>query len=724
MRRFLVPLLASTYFTVVALQNVQAAAPLVPSSSTGQFNAQSLFTADEIKYDKASETVTAAGHVEIVQGDRVLKADNVIYNVAEDKIRAVGNVVLLEPSGDVLFANDVELVNELKTGAIRDIRILFTDNSRLAAQSAVRVDENKTVMNQAVYSTCNLCETDRNADPLWQIKSSKVEHDKLAKTITYENAVLEFFGVPVLYTPYFSHPDPTVDRDSGFLAPSAFSSSNLGYGVTIPYYYVISDEKDMTITPTITTDEGVQLATEYRQAFETGEMTLDGSLTYVDERDDTNIKTGDQEFQGHIRGIGEFEFREDWKWGFDFFATSTDTYLNKYDISSLDSLTSTAYVEALRDRNYARISAIGFQGLDADDDSGTTPFVPGWLEYSYVGQPDKFGSRFNFDVDGLSLVRTEGQDTNRISANAGWHLPYTSPSGQIFTLETSLRGDAYYSFDQLADPYDTTSATSDEFTGRVIPSLSLKWSYPFVRQAGSIRQTIEPIIEGVWSEAFGSKNTPNEDSLSFEFDDTNLFGSNRYAGLDQVEEGARLNYGVNFGFYGANGGYTSLLVGQSLYESNKSEFSEGSGLEDQISDYVARLEIQPSEMFKFTQRVRIDAEDLSFARHELDLTVGNENNWFTAGYLNIKDDQIDVGIESRHEINFEGKVKVADYWSTYGSYRRDLENNGASIQGVIGLEYLDECFGFSLEAVRDFTSDRDVESSTTIGFKIRLLPFN
>ncbi|MEH6496537.1 MAG: LPS assembly protein LptD, partial [Pseudomonas marincola] len=174
----------------------------------------------------------------------------------------------------------------------------------------------------------------------------------------------------------------------------------------------------------------------------------------------------------------------------------------------------------------------------------------------------------------------------------------------------------------------------------------------------------------------------------------------------------------------ANGGYTSLLIGQSLYESNKSGFSEGSGLEDQISDYVARLEIQPSEMFKFTQRVRIDSDDLSFARHELDVTVGNENNWFTAGYLNIKDDQVDIGVESRHEINLEGKVKVADYWSTYGSYRRDLENNGASIQGVIGLEYLDECFGFALEAVRDFTSDRDVESSTTIGFKIRLLPFN
>ncbi|OUR76655.1 hypothetical protein A9Q83_13880 [Alphaproteobacteria bacterium 46_93_T64] len=720
MRNFLAPLLASTFLTVASIQTVQAAT----SPSSLDLNAQSLFSADEIKYDKANEIVTASGNVEIVQGDRILKADNVIYSIREDKVNAVGNIVLLEPSGDVLFADKIELFNELKTGAIRDIRILFTDNSRLAAQSAVRVDENKTIMNKAVYSTCRLCETDRNAAPLWQVKSAKVEHDKQAKTISYEHAVLEFYGVPIIYTPYFSHPDPSVERDSGFLAPSAFDSSTLGYGITVPYYYAISDDKDMTISPTITTKEGVQIATEYRQAFETGALSLDGSLTYVDERTTTNVKTGEKEFQGHIRGVGEFEFRKDWKWGFDFFATSTDTYLDKYDISGEDSLTSTAYVEGLRGRNFVKVSAIAFQGLKEEDDSGTTPFVPGWLEYSYVGEPDKFGSRFSIDVDGLTLVRSDGQDTNRLSASVGWHLPYTSPSGQVITLDTSLRGDAYYASDQLDDPFDPTSDTSNNFTGRVIPSVSLKWSYPFVRQAGSVRQTIEPIVEAVWSEAFGSKNTPNEDSLSFEFDDTNLFGFNRYAGLDQVEEGARLNYGLNFGFYGENGGYTSLLLGQSLYENSKSDFADESGLDEQFSDYVARLEIQPTEMFKFTQRVRLGQDDLSFARNEIDLTFGSENNWFNLGYLNLKDDQAAAGIESHHEINFAGKLKLSEFWSSYGSYRRDLENNGSSIEGVFGFEYLDECFGFALEATKKFTRDRDVEPSTTIGFKIRLLPFN
>ncbi len=378
----------------------------------------------------------------------------------------------------------------------------------------------------------------------------------------------------------------------------------------------------------------------------------------------------------------------------------------------------------MRGRNYSKLSAYAFQGLEPEDDSGTTPFVPAWAEYSYVGEPSKLGARFSADFDALTLVRTDGQDTNRLSAKGGWNLPYTSPTGQVITLDASIRGDGYYAHEQLEDPFDLTSDKSNNLTGRVIPSLSLKWNYPFVRHSGSTRQLIEPVAEVVWSESFGSKSTPNEDSLSFEFDDTNLFGSNRYAGLDEVEEGGRVNYGVNFGFYGESGGYSSLLVGQSIHMDSSTSFNEGTGLEDQFSDFVARLEIQPNEMFKFTQRVRMDQQTLSLARNEIDFFVGSEENWFNLGYLNLRDDVADSGLEKRDEISVAGRLKMTEFWSTYGSYTRNLEDGGGSIDATVEFEYLDECFGFALEAKRGFTRNGDVEPSTSIGVKIRLLPFN
>jgi len=721
MRHTLKSLLATIFLSAAMMQG------LARAENTPELNIkkESLLSAEQITYDQQSQIVNALGNVEIVQGERILKADRIIYDVQADTIKAEGNIILLEPSGEVLFADEMELENELKTGAIRNIRILFTDNSRLAAHDAIRIDENKTVMTRAVFSTCRLCEKDPDRPPLWQLKAEEVEHNKTEKTVTYSNAVLEFFGVPVFYTPYFSHPDPSVERESGLLAPEVFDSSTLGYGIKVPYYYVISEDKDMTITPTITTKQNIQLAGEYRQAVSNGKYQFDSSLTYIDETNSDGSTTGRQEFQGHIRGDGEFQLDETWLWGFDVFRTTTDTYLERYDISDLDTLTSKAYLQGQRGRNFSILSAYSFQGLKEADVSSQTPLVPAWWNYSYVGDPNEYGARFSADADTLLIYREDGQDTNRFSLSGGWHLPYTTSNGQVLSVDTSMRGDLYYARNQLSDPSDPSTTTGENNVyGRVIPSVSVEWKYPFVRQAGTVRQVVEPIAEVVWSEALGSKNTPNEDSLSFEFDDTNLFGSDRFAGLDEVEEGARLNYGFNMGVYGESGGYSTLLVGQSIHQGGGTSFQSGTGLEDQFSDYITRLEIRPADYLQFINRTRIDHDKLTLARNELYMKTGTSETWLDLGYVYLRDDPNGLTQEKREEVYVSGRVKLSEFWSAYGSYRRDLTGTGNSIDGNIGLEYLDECFGFALEAKRSFTRDRDVEPETRIGFKIRLLPFN
>lgn len=712
--------------TAASLGALPARAQTPAATSSGSdFAQEALLSAEEVVYDNAAQRVEARGNVEIVQAGRILKSDRVIYDIQADRVMAIGNVVLLEPSGDVLFADEMELQSELKTGAIRDLRILFSDNSRLAAHDAVREDENRTVMTKAVFTSCEACEENPDRAPIWQAKAEKVIHDRIDKTITYRNAFLEFFGVPVIYTPYFSHPDPSVDRQSGFLAPTAFSSSTLGYAAQIPYYYVISEDKDMTITPTITTKQNIQMAAEYRQAFASGNFKIDGSLTYVDRLDRNNNTTGGQEFQGHIRSNGNFRIDDSWVWGFNVFRTTHDTYLRKYGISSENTLTSAAWLQGQRGRNLSVLSAYSFQGLTEADVTGETPIVPAWWTYSYVGEPNDIGGRFSVDADALSIFRTSGQDTNRVSLQSGYYIPYTTSNGQVISFNTSLRGDVYYAHDILADPADPSSATdeSDVF-GRVVPSVSVKWRYPFVRQAGSIRQTVEPIVEGVWSDVYGDDDTPNEDSISFEFDDTNLFGSNRYSGLDEVEKGARINYGANFGFYGESGGYTSMLVGQTFHLRENTGFQNGTGLEDKLSDYVARLEIRPTEQIQLVNRVRLDHDTLQLARNEVTVKLGTPQNWFDLGYVYLQDDINGLTQSKREEIYVAGKVQVAEHWSTYGSYRRNLTGNGNSIDGLLGIEYLDECFGFAFEAKKSFTYDRDIEPETRFSVKIRLLPFN
>src|SRR5690606_16772367 len=126
---------------------------------------------------------------------------------------------------------------------------------------------------------------------------------------------------------------------------------------------------------------------------------------------------------------------------------------------------------------------------------------------------------------------------------------------------------------------------------------------------------------------------------------------------------------------------------------------------------------------QFVNRVRLDHDTLQLARNEVTARIGTPDNWFNLGYVYLKNDINGLTQSEREEIFVEGKLKFADHWSGYGSYRRNLAGKGNSIEGLLGVEYLDECFGLALEAKRSFTYDRDIEPETRFSVKVRLLPF-
>ncbi len=256
-----------------------------------------LFSADEATYDEALGIVTARGNVEINQGGRTLLADTVSYNQRSGVVTATGNVRLIELDGTVYFAEYVELSNDLREGFIRDIGVLMADRTRIAAASGTRREGRVTVFRKAVFSPCELCRDDPSKPPLWQIKADEVVHDQEERSLTYRDARLEFYGVPVAYTPYFKHPDPTVDRQSGFLAPTFGSSSTLGVTLETPYYWNIAPDRDATFEPIFTTKQSVVLAGEYRELFPKGRFEFSGSGTIAD-RERSNGETQSDQLRG------------------------------------------------------------------------------------------------------------------------------------------------------------------------------------------------------------------------------------------------------------------------------------------------------------------------------------------------------------------------------------------------------------------------------------------
>ncbi|MDX1738984.1 MAG: LptA/OstA family protein, partial [Alphaproteobacteria bacterium] len=242
-----------------------------------------LLQADSVNYDQNLDIIVASGNVELVQDDRVIMAETLSYNKKSDTITASGDVKLLESSGEVVFAEYMELTNKMTKGTIHKIRILLQDNARLVANGARRHNENRTELAKAVYTPCAACKEDPSKAPLWQLKANKVVHNKANKVIEYYDSTMEIFGFPIGYMPYFRHPDPSVERQSGFLAPAFGSSSSTGTYVRVPYFWAISEDKDLTFDPIFTAKQGAVASLQYRQAFDAGGFEVEGSL--VDDED-------------------------------------------------------------------------------------------------------------------------------------------------------------------------------------------------------------------------------------------------------------------------------------------------------------------------------------------------------------------------------------------------------------------------------------------------------
>ena len=680
-----------------------------------------LLSADQMIHDSKLGQVTAKGNVEVSSGGRILLADSINYNQRDGVVTASGNLTLMEPGGEVIFAEHMQLSEDLTKGFIESIRILLTDKSRFAANSAQRHNVNRLEMTKAVYSPCELCKDDSDKAPLWQLKAVKVIHHRDQHEIEYNHAILEVYGIPIAYTPYFRHADPLTPRKSGFLAPELGSSSDLGTTVKIPYFWAINRQRDLAIAPIVTSERELVLTGEYRALTTLGGYEGDASLTYTDKRNDNNERLDEMEFRGQIDALGRFGIDQTWRWGFDLSRATDDTYLSRYNISDKDTLTSDLFVEGFRGRNYISASTYAFQGLKIDDDPGTTPYVAPLLGYSINVQPERLPGTLFFDASAVSLYRTEGFDSRRISADGRWQMPYVTDGGSIYTLTGSLGLDLYH-LNGFVEPGQTSGLSSNSgFEARFRPGLALDWRLPIVRQEGSVRQVIEPIAQFIVTPHGGNPTEiPNEDSRSLEFDDTNLFSLNRFPGYDRVESGPRANLGLKASAYGASGGYTTLTVGQVFRAKDDDTFAQRTGLDDNRSDYVMALTLAPSSFFDLTNRLRLDRNKLSLRRNEIYFSIGPKNLRFNTSYISLEQELTVDELDAREEIYNSLRWQINKRWIATADSRRNLSGDGSQIHAGGGLQYLDECIGFDLTVERSFTRDRDVEPSTSVNFRFVL----
>ncbi len=705
--RYLLSLALFLLVTVCAGEFAHAAplstgTPNLPGSPAN--DAPVMIEADRLSYDNPNETVIAEGDVEIMQGERILRADRLTYAKKTDTVYANGNVSVLEPDGNIYFAEKVELTDRFKKGVIDQFRARLSDQSLFAASEARRISETRVEMKRAVYSPCHICLSDDGSPnpPLWQIKAGEMKVDEEEQKVTYADARLEVLGVPVAYSPYLSHPTPGADNKSGFLAPTYSNSSQLGTTLQIPYFFAIAPNMDATLAPMFTSQEGNVARGEFRHKVEEGTYALAGSITNPRRRGSQGERIEGNEERWHVEGNGAFALNDVWGAGFNARRASDDTYMRRYGFSYDNVLTSRAYLEGLgrgeHQRSYGNLETISFQGLRATDDTRTTPLILPMASGSHEVMMPFANSRVKFSGNALSLTRDLGSSTRRLSATGEWITPFETTGGHLFELSGSLRNDMYH-----IENVSTPASRSSESVNRFHPQAAADWRFPLVRQDEGRKIILEPRVQAIASsKSNNSSIIPNEDSQIAELSASNLFDRNRQTGLDRLDTGHRVQYGLRTGVQWQREMVANMLFGQEYVASAKNG-------EKDFSDYVGGVEVSNPWLF-MSYRFRLNQRDFSTESNEIStaLTLGKVR--FNADFISLKDA---ITLQDRREIFAGASYQLQEHWTLTSSGRRNLRDDGGWISTSVGLNYQNECITVLTSMRRDFIRDRDIEPSTS-----------
>ena len=705
--------------------------------------------ADNIYQDQSSNTVIAEGNVQAAYEGRVLKADKVIYNRDTDRVRATGNVVIIDADGTQRFANEVEVGSNLSDGYAVGFSARMPNGGVATANAAVRQSDGITALDQAVYTACEVCDADDT--PTWSLRARQAVLDEEEGMYSYRDAVLEVAGVPVLYIPFFSHPDPNSERRSGFLAPDLGTSSKLGVYYQQPYYWAISDSQDLTISPKLMANANPLLQLEYRKRFWSGQIEIDTSFTNEQEFRGDGEKFGEDAWRSHIYAQGLFDITDNWQWGFGAERQNDDLYTARYDIQGENKLRglydgqprrllSQLYVVGQDTDFYADASVLSFQGLRGGDDDGALPLAAPLFFAEQLYDFGGFGQA-TLTASGALLTRDTGADSQRISLGGEWSTARVLPGGLLFEPFAEARADYYALDEDISGEADVT---------RGVGTLGARLSYPLVRTGENVDIILEPTIMTAISTANNNDPAiPLEDGLLFEFDESSLFEANGASGYDLYEGGGKAAAGLTARARFKNGTEISGILGQRWRSIDDDTFKVSTNLGGKTSDWVAGLSADFGDILRMKTRARFgdngrDADGFSLNRIDASVTTQFSRVRAAARYYKIDqnvsvfgtaDEGVDLGAELRLTDNFLlTYARNRDIAGTpivvrdrFGEVILDPITNQPIISAEprdllhsFGIAYEDDCSRFEIAFQRSEAIDRSLGPNDSLQFRFSL----
>ncbi|MDR7125313.1 LPS assembly protein LptD [Pseudotabrizicola sp. 4114] len=688
---------------------------LTPAQTTSAQEMAAL-VADTVRIDAGGKLI-ADGGVEVFYQGSTLRAASIIYDRAADRLTITGPIVLVDGDSTILVASQADLSADLTEGVLTSARLVLNRELQLAANQIQRVGGRYTQLDNAVASSCKIC---NGAAPLWEIRARRVLHDQQERQIYFDHAQFRVSGLPVAYFPRLRMPDPTLTRTSGFLRPELRTTSGLGTGIKLPYFQTLGPHRDLTITPYLSTKSGRTVELRYRQAFATGQIELNGAVS----RDE--LIPGDTRY--YMTAVGQFSLPRDFVLTFDGILVSDPEYQQDYGLPGSDRLLSRVEISRTRRNELIQGRLVGIRSIRPGESNATLPTIVTDLTYHrrFSGGPlgGEAGLRFQThghyrsssdptDPDGrYGPLPALGRDVTRTSLRLDWRRNWDLPLGMVAGTLGEVTADAY-----RITQDNSFGGTPSRLHGGVAVELRWPWAKSGADGTGHV---IEPVVQFVWAPK-GTESLPNEDSLLVEFDEGNLFSMNRYPGSDAIERGGRLNLGVGYTRVDPAGWTLSTAVGRVFRTEDLGQFSAASGLDGRNSDWLAAAHLTLPQGMGISQRVLL-SDGFKLTKSETRLDLAGARYGVAGSYVFLTADPAEERPADIAELAFDGSYKINEVWTARAQARYDLEARRANRSGL-GIQFRNECVLVDLSLSRRYASSTSVKPTTDFGLSVDLVGF-
>ncbi|HJO77175.1 MAG TPA: hypothetical protein QF874_00855 [Pelagibacteraceae bacterium] len=706
-----------------------------------------VLTSDNIQYSKNKEEILAEGNVffkdssgvtikteiasydnknQLVKSNQSTKINDGLgnsilldmfsYSTKNKSLRSKGYIEMTDKYENKYYFDDIFVDVKEKRMAGSNLKLKFKKDTfgniendpRLAGNSAI-ITENKSYIEGGVFTTCK-----KKGDkcPPWKLEAKKVIHDKEKQKISYENAKLYLYDYPVFYAPIFFHPDPTVKRQSGFLTPAVTNSTLLGYGVNLPYYFALAENKDATLNPKIYAEENPVIQTEYRHVTKNSYSMLDASFNQGYKKTSNKKTSGSR---NHIFARSDIDLDieafDESKLVINFQKASNNTYLKVHDITS-KLKTSNTVMHSSMDMSFLKNDASMDIDLGVYEDLSKADERYEFILPNYNYKNKLFISEqqgmLNFQSRGFYKIFETNKKQTKLVNDFFWNSnDYISNSGIVTKIEGNLKNSNYRA-------ENTTGHKNDKNNIELMGAVSILSSLPLEKQSENYNKTLTPKL--MLRTAPGHMR--NMSSSNLKLDMSNLYSLNKLADIDVIETGTSLTLGTDYSYKDKNDFEKfNLSVGQVFNYDDNLDMPRKSTLNEKTSELVGSLNYNLNEFSKFGYKFSLDNNYSTLNYNEISGIF--KINKLVTNFEYLEENN---HIGNSHYINAGLALELNESNSLKFKTRENFTTNATEFYNI-SYQYENDCLRAAIEYNKNFYSDNDLEPSENLMFTLTIIPF-